>query len=97
MHADGFDEDRAAILVVAGMLDELAVEGVEEAAPGVHGVVALEDIFACIVQMAVTEEKAKAAELEVVLVVALDGIGDECEAELVLRSAGDAGQAEEAI
>ena len=32
MHAEGFDEDRAAILVIARVDDVLGVEGVEDAA-----------------------------------------------------------------
>ena len=74
MHADGFDEDGAAVLVVAGVLDELGVEGVVEAAPGVEGVVGFEDVFAGVVEAAVAEEEAAAAEGEVVPVVALDRV-----------------------
>ena len=74
MHADGFDEDGAAVPVVAGVLDELGVEGVVEAAPGVEGVVALEDVLARVVEAAVAEQEAEATEGEVGLVVALDGV-----------------------
>ena len=86
MHADGFDEHGAAVLVVAGMIDELKVEGVVNSAPDMSVVVALEDVFAGVVEVAVAEQEAFAAESEVGLVVALDGVGDEGQAELIVRA-----------
>ena len=50
------------------------VERVEDAAPGVQIVVALQNVFACIVQVAVAEQKAEAAELQIVLVILFDGV-----------------------
>ena len=87
VHADGFDEDGAAVAVVAGVVDELDVEGVVGSAPGVGVVVALEDVFAGVAEVAVAEEEAFAAEGEVGLVVALDGVGDKGEAELIVFTA----------
>ena len=80
---DGLHEDRAAVCVVAGVGDVLDVEGVEETAPGVEVVVGLEDVLACVTEGAITEEEALAAELQVGLVVALDGVRDEGEAGFV--------------
>ena len=61
VHADGFDEDGAAVCVVAGVGDVLGVEGVEESAPGVEVVVGLEDVFAGVAEIAVAEKEALAA------------------------------------
>ena len=81
-------------LVVAGVVDVLRVESVVNAAPRVHVVVALEDVFARVVEVAIAEQEAKAAKLEILLVVALDGIRDEGDANLVV---GAVRQAEEAV
>ncbi len=92
VHADGFDQHRAAVLVVAGMIDELQVKRVVDSAPGVQVVVALEDVFAGVVQVAVAQQKAQAAIAQIVLVIALDGVRDEGDAELVVGArAGVAG------
>ncbi len=92
VHAHRFNQHRAAILVVAGVVDVLEIERVIDAAPGVQVVVALQNVFAGVVQFAVAEEKAEAAELQVVLMIFFDGVGDEGQAELVVgarpRAAG---------
>src|SRR5579863_6610474 len=49
------------------------------------GVVALDDVFAAVVELAVSEKKAEAAEREVVLVVALDGVRNDGKSDFVLR------------
>src|SRR5258708_9803395 len=84
MRPAGFDWYWDGVFVVAGVGYELGVEGVVEAAPDVEVVVALEDVFAGAVELAVAEEEAVAAVAEVVLVVALDGVADEGEADLVV-------------
>ena len=66
MHPHRLDQNRPAILVVAGMVDVLEVERIEEAAPGVQVVVALQNIFAGVVELAVAEQESEAAELEIV-------------------------------
>ena len=86
VHADRLDEDGAAVLVVAGVFDELGVEGVIEAPPGVERVVGFEDVFAGVVEVAISEEEAFAAKREVLLVVVLDGVRDEGDTELVGRA-----------
>ena len=53
VHADSFDQHGAAALVVAGVVNELRIERVVDAAPGVEIVVSLEDVLASIVQLAV--------------------------------------------
>jgi hypothetical protein len=73
-----------AVLVLAGVGDGLGVEDVEDAAPGVEVVVPLEDVLAGVVESAVAEQEAEAAEGEVALVVAFDGVGDEVEADFVV-------------
>ena len=60
VHADGGDEHRAAVLVIAGVVDELGVERVVDAAPCVEIVVALQNIFAGVVQLPVAEQEAQA-------------------------------------
>jgi hypothetical protein len=46
-------------------------------------VVGLEDVFASIVEIAVAQQEAQAAESQIVLVIALNGVGDEGRAEFV--------------
>jgi hypothetical protein len=55
VHANGFDEDWPAILVVARMVDELYVECIKDASPDMQVVVAFEDVFASVVQVAVAK------------------------------------------
>ena len=54
------------------------------AAPNVDGVVGLKNIFAAVVQLAVAEQKSQAAGREIILVIFLDGIGDEGDAGAIL-------------
>ena len=85
MSADRADRpDRAAVAVVAGVVDALHVDGVIQAAPGVPVVVAFEDVFAAVVELAVAQQEPQPAIFQVVLVVALDGVRDHGDAELVL-------------
>jgi hypothetical protein len=92
MHPDRLDQHRPAIFVVTRVVDELKVERIVDAAPRVQIVVALENVFAGVVQLAVAQQEAEAAKLQIVLVIFFYGVGDEGEAELVEgarpRSAG---------
>jgi hypothetical protein len=45
MHPDGFDQHRAAVLVVARVIDVLQVERVIDSAPRMQVVIALENVF----------------------------------------------------
>jgi len=83
MHAQGANPGRAARCVVAGILDVLHIEGVEEPAPGMHGVVAFDNRLAAVAEIAVAQQEAQPAELEIPLVVLLDGVGDESESHLI--------------
>src|SRR5579875_543030 len=78
-HGDG-----PTVLVVAGMCHELGVERGEEATPGMGGVVGLENVLTGVVQGAIAEEEAFAAQGEIGLVVALDGVCDPNHADLVV-------------
>ena len=84
MGAEGGDQDGAAVAVVAGIVDVLDAGGEINATPDVDGVVGLEDVFAAVVESAVAEQKAEAAVREIVLVILLDGVGDEGDAGAVL-------------
>ncbi len=86
MHPDRFNQHRPAILVVAGVVDVLQVERIVDASPRVQVVVALENVFAGVVQVAVAQEEAEAAELQIILMIFLDGVRDEGQAELVVRA-----------
>ena len=68
VEAKGGDKDGAAILVVAGVIDVLKVEGSKEAAPEMGGVKALEDLFVTVIQRAIAEKKSAPAEREIFLV-----------------------------
>ncbi len=46
-------------------------------------IVTFDDILATVFEVSVTEQKAQASVVEVVLVISLDGIGDEGEANLI--------------
>ena len=72
MGAERGDEDRAAVAIVAGIVDVLQAGGEVKAAPDVRGVVGLDNVFAAVVQSAIAEEKAEAAIGEIVLVILLD-------------------------
>jgi len=52
----------------------------------VQSVVGLQDVLAGVVKVTVAEQEAEASVAEVVLVVALDGVRDEGEAESVVRA-----------
>ena len=82
--AEGGDDYRAAVAVVAGVVDVLQAGGEVDAAPDVDGVVGLENIFAAVVEMAVAEKESDAAVGEIVLVILLDGIADEGQARTIL-------------
>jgi len=66
------------------VVDGLEVERVVDAAPRVQIVVSFDDVFATVVQFAVTEQETEATVGQVVLVVFLDGIADEGHAQLVV-------------
>jgi hypothetical protein len=63
-----------AVLVVAGVLNVLHIHGIKKTAPRVKGVVAFHNGFAAIVEPAIAKQKALTAVLQVVLMVALDGV-----------------------
>ncbi len=65
-------EHRAAVAVVAGVDDVLQAGREINAAPHVHGVVRLHDIFAAVIESAVAEQEAEAAIGEVGLVILLN-------------------------
>src|SRR6266851_385930 len=65
------------------MVDILKPKGGISAAPGVQGVVGFDDIFAGIVEAAVAEKKAEAAEGQILLVVARDSSGYERKARAI--------------
>ena len=92
MHADGLNQNRPAIFVVARMIDELKVERIVDSAPRVQIVVALENVFAGVVQFAIAQQKTETAKLQVSLMIRLDRIRNKSHAELVVgarpRSAG---------
>ncbi len=74
--AHGANPGRAAVAVVARIGNVLEVEGVEEATPGVQGVIGFDDVFAAVVEGAIAEQKAEPTQAQIVLMVAFDGVGD---------------------
>src|SRR6476660_2312631 len=71
---------RAAIAVVAGVVDILETRGRINAAPNVQGVVHLYDIFAAIVETAITQQKSRAAEREIFLMIPRNAVGNKGDA-----------------
>ena len=59
VHADGFDQCWPTIFVVAGVINELKVKCIKKTAPRVQVVVAFDDVFPAIVQLAIAEQKAE--------------------------------------
>jgi hypothetical protein len=68
VEARAFDERGAAVLVVAGVHDEVQSAGGEDAAPEARVVVGLEDGLAAVGERAVAEQEAVAAEAQVLAV-----------------------------
>ena len=65
MQPQSWDQNRSSIPVVARVVDVLQVEGGKDASPDVRRVVVLEDRFASIVEVAVTQQKAQPAEPQI--------------------------------
>ena len=94
-------EHRAAIFVVAGVIDVLQIEGDEETAPEVRGIESFDDFFGAVSKIAITQEKSEAAEREIFLMSLDDSVGDEGHAgaivvaipPIALREAADFGGA----
>ena len=84
MEADTRSEHGAAVAVVARIVDVLQVEPGGDSAPHVRVVVSLDNIFAAVVQPAVTEQKAQASEGQIFLMVGGNAIRNEYAAQLVL-------------
>ena len=62
-------QHRAAVAIVAGMVDVLEIQAGENPAPQVRVVIALDNIFSTVIQCAVAKEKPRSAKGQVVLVV----------------------------
>src|ERR1700733_78311 len=76
-----------AIAVVSRMVDILKVEGRIESAPSMHRVIRLHDIFAPIVQPAVSQQESVTTQRQVFLVVARNPVGDNRQARAIESSA----------
>ena len=77
VEAQGGNRDRAAVLVVAGIVDVLQIKGSEETAPEMRGVEALEDFLRGVGKAAVAEQEAQPAESQILLMCGDDAVGDE--------------------
>ena len=84
MQSEAGDKHRAAIAVVAGILDMLQVRGCVNSAPDMRGVVGLDNIFATVIQTAVSEKKAQASVGEIKLMIFADGVRDDRYARAIL-------------
>src|SRR5580658_5278 len=74
MRPNGADPGRTAIAVIAGVVDMLHIQRIKQPAPGMPVVIALDDILAPIIQVAVAQQKPQSAELQVLLMVAFNGV-----------------------
>ena len=70
MKAEGWRKHGAAVAVVSGVIDVLRVERGVDAAPHVQRVLGFDDVLASVVQCAVAEQEAHAAQGQIFLVVA---------------------------
>ena len=71
-HSGG--QHRAAVAVVARMVDALDVEAAEHPAPYVRVVVTLDNILAAVIQRTVAEQESHSTQGEVMLVVGRDAV-----------------------
>ncbi len=74
MKAQARDYDRAAVAVVAGIVDVLHSGSDIDSAPNVGGVVRLDDVLASVVQPSITQQETQAAIGKVDLVIFLDAV-----------------------
>ena len=74
VQADAENGCGSAVLVVAGVVDKLVIKSGCDAAIKMDVVVGLDDLFESVIQMAIAENKAKAAQRKVFSVVAGQGI-----------------------
>ena len=74
VEAKAGDEDGTAVLVVAGIVDVLDVEGSKKPAPEMRGVKSFEDFFVAVRERAIAEKESAAAESEIFLVGSHDAV-----------------------
>jgi len=74
MEAHRGHQHRAAVAIVAGIVDVLQDQRSEEATPEVDRVISLDDEFPPVIQPAVAQQEAAPAKRKVAAVVARNGI-----------------------
>src|SRR5215469_5490895 len=82
--AEGRDDHGAAVAVVSRVVDVLEPGSEVDPAPDVQRVVGLDDVFPAVVEASVTEKEAQTPGREIVLMILLDGVGNEGDAGAVL-------------
>src|SRR3989442_9732780 len=86
MEAHRGHQHRAAVAIVAGIVDVLQDQRSEEATPEVDRVISLDDEFPPVIQPAVAQQEAAPAKRKVAAVVAPKGILSQSRAPAVLFS-----------
>ncbi len=84
MEAETGSQHGPAVAIVAGIVDMLNIDARENSAPYMGVVVALDDIFAAVIQGAVAQQKSQTSQREIVLVVGGDAIRNKNRANFVL-------------
>src|SRR5262245_21701370 len=80
------DDDRSAVSVVARMIDALQTGRDRESTPEAGRIVGFDDVFAAVAERAVAEEEPLAAEPQILAVRRRQTVGDDRDAEPILRS-----------
>ncbi len=84
MHPHRLHQHRPAVLVVSRVVNVLSVQRVIHPAPRVDSVVTLQNVLARIVQLPIAQDEAQPTQLQILLVVALDGVGHKSQPNLVV-------------
>ena len=71
------------VTVIAGVIDVLHIDRVEHAAPGMPVVIAFDNILPPVVEISIAQQESQSAQLQILLMIALDGIGDEGDCDLI--------------
>src|SRR5579872_969117 len=82
--AESWNDDRSAVAVVSGIVDVLNIGRQIDSSPDMERVVGFQDIFSAVVEMTVAEQETEASRGKIVLVILLDGVGNERQARAVL-------------
>ena len=86
VEAESWDQHRAAVAIVAGIVNVLQVWAREDSPPHVRVVVGLENGFPAVIQGSVAEQEALPSQFQIMLVVGRDSVRHKDAADLIQRT-----------